>query len=686
MSFLAPLFLFGTLVVAGPIIIHLIRRSTKERTPFSSLMFLEPTPPRVTRRSRLENLWLLLLRCLAILLLAFGFARPFFPQPTHAAPSAGARQRVVVIVDASASMKRGDLWQRAQERVGQIAKRMTPGDELALLSFARGTSSLVTFEQWRGTPLEQRVPALLAKLEAAAPNWESTHLGAALLQAAELLDAHRDTPGTSDIVVVGDLQEGAKLDGLQGFAWPKQVRVTLEALSSDAVDNASAQWLAGSEAPIDGREAKVRLRVQSASAAKREQFRLQWQPGGPAAGLDVYVPAGQARVAESVPPPGAERVLLTGDSVDFDNTLFVLPPAPAKFVVLYLGKESPADSQAGLFYIQRSFPATASQTVEVVTHPPDPVPAAYELQRGQMMILGTGMTDATIAAARVFASEGRIVLFPITSAAAGPALARLAGVSELPMKESPAGRYALLGSIDFGHPIFAPFADPRYSDFTKIRFWKHRVLDPAALPNARVITRFDDGAPALLQIPSGTGSIVVLTSGWQPADSQLALSSKFVPLLHAMLEQSSGAAPRAAQHFIGDSVPMPPGAQPWKVQTPSGKELDVAADGTFADTSEPGIYTINPGGIRFVVNLAPEESRLQPMEPSRLSSLGVPLQLTAAEAAETPAPNPAAIQAAEMEARQKFWRWLIAAALVVLLLETLIATRLSQPPPQPVSS
>ena len=62
MSFLAPLFLLGTLAVVGPIIFHLIRRTTREQTPFSSLMFLQPTPPRVTRRSRLENLWLLLLR------------------------------------------------------------------------------------------------------------------------------------------------------------------------------------------------------------------------------------------------------------------------------------------------------------------------------------------------------------------------------------------------------------------------------------------------------------------------------------------------------------------------------------------------------------------------------------------------------------------------------------------------
>ena len=45
--------------VAAPIVFHLIRRSPRGEVPFSSLMFLSPTPPRLTRRSRLDHLLLL---------------------------------------------------------------------------------------------------------------------------------------------------------------------------------------------------------------------------------------------------------------------------------------------------------------------------------------------------------------------------------------------------------------------------------------------------------------------------------------------------------------------------------------------------------------------------------------------------------------------------------------------------
>src|SRR5262245_58827426 len=90
MNFLAPLFIAGAVAVALAVIFHLIRRTTRERKVFSSLMFLLPTPPRLTRRSRLEHLVLLALRCLALCLLAFGFARPFIQKDVKdESPAAG---------------------------------------------------------------------------------------------------------------------------------------------------------------------------------------------------------------------------------------------------------------------------------------------------------------------------------------------------------------------------------------------------------------------------------------------------------------------------------------------------------------------------------------------------------------------------------------------------------------------
>ena len=55
MGVLAPLYLAGLAALSLPLIFHLVRRTPRGRQEFSSLMFLLPSPPRLTRRSRLDR-------------------------------------------------------------------------------------------------------------------------------------------------------------------------------------------------------------------------------------------------------------------------------------------------------------------------------------------------------------------------------------------------------------------------------------------------------------------------------------------------------------------------------------------------------------------------------------------------------------------------------------------------------
>ena len=62
MSFLTPVYLLAGLAVLGPILFHLIRKRPREIREFSAVDFLEPSPPRLSRRSRMDQWLLLLLR------------------------------------------------------------------------------------------------------------------------------------------------------------------------------------------------------------------------------------------------------------------------------------------------------------------------------------------------------------------------------------------------------------------------------------------------------------------------------------------------------------------------------------------------------------------------------------------------------------------------------------------------
>src|SRR5947209_19707839 len=98
MGVLAPLYLAGLAALSLPLIFHLVRRTPRGRHDFSSLMFLVPSPPRLTRRSRLDQLLLLLMRLTALTLLAFAFARPFLRRTATLAMEDLPARRVAIVV------------------------------------------------------------------------------------------------------------------------------------------------------------------------------------------------------------------------------------------------------------------------------------------------------------------------------------------------------------------------------------------------------------------------------------------------------------------------------------------------------------------------------------------------------------------------------------------------------------
>ena len=131
MGLLMPLYFLGAAAIALPIYLHLRRKPPKDSVEFSSLMFLNPTKHNPQKRERqLENLPLLLARCLALLLLALMFARPFMSMPGSAAESGTGR--TVVLIDSSASMQRSGVWEEAMEKAEMAVEQAPPDTEVAV--------------------------------------------------------------------------------------------------------------------------------------------------------------------------------------------------------------------------------------------------------------------------------------------------------------------------------------------------------------------------------------------------------------------------------------------------------------------------------------------------------------------------------------------------------------------------
>jgi hypothetical protein len=685
MNFLTPIFLLGTLAVALPIIFHLIRRTPTLQRPFSSLMFLTPSPPQLSRRSRLDKILLLLLRCLIIGLIAAAFARPFLRDKLPPQSAAAAAKISIVLVDTSASMRRAGLWKGAGDRVREVVRRARPEDRLEIALFDRGVRKLVSFEAWSALSLQERVAAVEQRMRDAAPTWLAGELGSALISAAEELNvlgqSHPST--TRQIIVISDLQEGNRVQNLQGFDWPKGVDVIFETIEAKQRNNAGLHLAVETESgPASSAETRPLVRVSHASDGRRDQFRLSWvDPAGAVAGnpIDLQVLPGKSRIVRAPQRPqnpAQLRLVLSGDEESFDNTLFIAAPEPERVEVAFVGEAAANDPAELLFYLNRAFQETRRRTVRLT---PLAGKADVTIPAGVRFVIAAGeLAPAEAAAVRKRLEEGGSGLFVAKNAAAAAVIEGLTGVKLRPAREATVKQYAMLEQIDFAHPVFLPFADPRFSDFTKIHFWKHRLIDTNGLPaNVRVLARFDDGAPALLEFEAGAGKLLVLASGWYPADSQLALSSKFVPLLYSMLEYAGCFKENISVLLAGAELPQ------------RNPEMSLRkADGTAASLEggrwvldTPGFFTATDGAATYTlgVNLDPAESKTAPLDPAELHKLGVPLSNTSQRTAALIEKERKWARATEVESRQKFWRWLIVAALVFVLVETWFAARMSRP-------
>lgn len=690
MSFLTPFYLLGALAVVGPLVFHLIRRTTKGEVLFSSLIFLSPSPPRLTRRSRLDNLFLLLLRATALILLALAFSRPFLRQAASFTSGEDERSRVALLIDTSASMRRGDLWARAKATAEGVIAGCRPGDQFAIFAFDATSRPLLGFDESAMMEPSRRRVVAGSLVDRLSPTWGATHLGQALIDAVGAIENVGDSGRKSSrmprrIVLISDLPQGAHLDVLGGFEWPSDVELVLKTVAANG-SNAGLQWLAdpAEGGPPTGAADDLRVRVTNDPGSRREAFELAWagdkEAGSP---IPVYVPPGESRVVRVPPSPGASNMRslrLKGDTQEFDNTLYLAVGPREDATVLHVGPEAPDDSAGLLYYLNRVFEDTPRRSVKVEARTSAALLAIESGSPPALVVLATETTPANVASLRRYAEGGGTLLVVVAASGRATSLATLAGSAPVDVEEAAVRGDVMLGEIAFDHPLFAPFAAPQFNDFTKIHFWKYRRLPADALGDARVLARFESGDPAVLEKPLGKGRLVVMTSGWNPADSQLARSTKFVPLMSALLEGPDGRPDVGTNHLVHDRVPLPAGAR--AVLKPDGTTARFEPGSpAFSDTDMPGVYTIDTpeGPGAFAVNLDPLESKTTPLEAETLEQFGCRLGNPSRAKVEREALRQ--MQRAELEGRQKLWRLPILAALGILIVETWLAGRLGRTRP-----
>jgi hypothetical protein len=637
-NFLNPLFLFGLAAAAIPVLIHLFTRRKPRQVPFPSLEFLAEVNQSEIRRLRLKQWLLLLLRTLAVALLAMAMARPSLQ---GGARGGSAASTLVALVDVSGSMGAPDtegrpLTATARRVVESLLATLGPADELLLVPYDRAPRPL------SDAPLADatRVRAAAQSLAATA---SATDHAAALALAGRALGASRAL--NRELFWVSDFQRSGFGERFEPPPGPwRSARVYLVPLSPRSRANAALTSASLAPAADPGTPPALEVGVVShdtVSGAVAQDFALEARElratgvsgasasgGAPPADLSlgrgfVSLAArgeGRALVPLVRLPEAGGEVLLPDDALALDNRhVFAAGRAGTLNVVV---REDGGASPLRLA-LEAGSPASGL-TVRAL----DATQLAAGAGDADLVVIGDveRLGPAELQTVLDFHRAGGALLL------APGARADLAAWNELlgtlragtlgPEEAAPAGAAWRLLRAVAGHAILDGFPARPGEPLTQARF--ARVPALRAATGARVLLRYDDRHAALVE----AGRALVLATPLDPGRSDFALSGAFLPLVHQAARVLARGTAAPSLH-PGDTWSAPASAE-WRVEDETGREIALHVESASgaprtvsAPLERPGLHRAYAGGqlrASFAVNPDPREGDLAPLPEPALTA------------------------------------------------------------------
>jgi Aerotolerance regulator N-terminal/von Willebrand factor type A domain len=626
LTFLAPVFLAGAFAAAIPLVLHLLKREPEPRVKFAAVKLLKHAPVEYTQRRHLRELLLLALRIAALVLLAFAFARPFFPSGAALASSG----TTIVALDTSFSLSAPARFERARQLAKDAVAKAPTSDSVGVVTFADEA-------EIAARPGEDRVLAASA-IDRATVGFGATRYRAALSAAVQALAGR---PGT--IVVVTDLQESG-WDAGDRASIPESAKIEVLDVGEPPPNFA----ITAARALPDRFVATVR---NTAPRARDARLHLTID-GRPAGDATVSVAANQSAEAVFAGAPRGTAAAVSVDDRDglqADNVRYaVLRGAAPPSVLLVTGS---GDAGRDAFYVQQALAAGG--------------PAANGYQVASISAATLASTDADLLAphpavvllsTRGLERHGREALASYTRSggglliAAGPDVdgdvvagvlgqgSTLRVISNASAKPSP----RVLAPADARHPVFQRFAGAT-ATFGLVTF-QHAARISGA--ECQALARFTTGETALLECPAGDGRALVLASDLDNRWNDFPLHASFVPFLHEAMRYLGSARALTVEYLV--------------------------ADAPAAAKHTPGVVTVageQPGEAprRIAVNVDSREA-----DPSRLSADDFQSAVTRLKDAGL---SDARVESRQQEDRQHLWRYGLALMVLLLAVEGLLASR-----------
>jgi hypothetical protein len=701
MTFLAPAALFGLLLLALPVVVHLLRPRKMRQTPFSSLRWLKITRQRLSRRIQWHQWWLFLMRAGLVVLLVLALTKPIVglwntPNPTDR----------FIVVDAGRTMAYESAdgvnpFERAKDITARLAEQGNPGDRTAIL-LAGATPKLIT----RPTA---DPGAHLPKLRAAALQMSDANMTSALAILPTLL-GKQPSRETELIFVTANQRHAWQQGDVQSFV--KQYGEKLHVQVIDVGPGVAANaWIAGASLIDRGHGEDLVLRVEIGSVggvSQSRSVRLAGVEGLADDVREVTLPAGRAASAHFTIPASlslagqiAELRLEPTDALPSDDRYFLNFDMAWALRILLVEPPTDVPEQPGPgLHLRTALDALAVSGNHSfrLTNRASTTVTPGDVQAADIVILAgvPRLADEVVAGLekRVNAGAGLIVfLGPQIEPAFYQQLFKplqpddgLLGRQLKPLPQTfKQGGPDTLRQVRWSHPMLAPLRDPLLGNLRLCQFLRYADFDAAPGKTDAVLARFEDDTPALIDRPLGAGRVLLWNTTADDTWTDLPRKNCFVPVVDRMLAYLSAGGVRR-QFMVGEPIQLPvPDLHPGDAITVTGPDgarvparLHTAAAQTLLHIDAvgvPGVYRVEPAGDSrkpwsFAVNTSREASALTPMDTATLESWWAPAQLEVVG-------GDAALARLEGQSHAwSLWPMLIVLASITLLAETIYVYRL----------
>jgi len=674
MGFLNPIFLLGAIMAGLPVLVHLVRRTRAPRIQFPSLMFLRRIEQKTIRRRKLRNLLLLLMRCAALLLLAFAFSRPFFTGSTQVSAS-GDHTSTVILVDGSYSMRYGDVFTRARQSARNVISDAALDEHLAVLLFAKNYQILM--------PLKADRSEASTAVSEMQPGLDSTDY----LQALQAADAIlKDAgPGPHRIYLISDFQDAGWNRSAPAVKLAADVKLFPIDVSDAKFANVAVSGVTADPVVYAQKyEGKAIARISNFGPDEVDtaiEFKLNDLP---AERKPLKLSAGATQNVEFTGfnvPEGSNRVTveITGDTFALDNKFFFSIRRENQTRVLAI--ETAARGRSESFFLQQTLAAGENNQHALTVKTAGGVnPTELDPYRVVIVNDASGVSEGLASALKTFVERGGGLIIAAAKHTDAGEFNRLLGtIAPAHLGEVVQSRgYALMSRVKTDHPIFGAFA--RSGRLTSTRVYGYHRSTPKE--GAMTIAALDDGSPIVIEGSAGSGKVLLVTTTLDTAWNDLPLTPMFLPVVRQMLEYLGGRE-GASSYTIGQAFTTPADKDSSlpAVDSPGGKRIDDLRKNSSGeqslDASEIGFYRLRyRDRDEFVaVNLDTKESDL--------TRLNVE-ELVAGISPEPGDPSSQLSQssrltAEEKEARQRLWLPLLLTALALFVAEAVIARRIRVP-------